>query len=130
MAGARSTNGNACVTMVDMRIELEEYLDARDRNYYREWLTTLDASVRARVIKSVLRMGDGNLSGAKPEGKGVSALRIDFGPGYRVYFGQDSDVLVILLIGGTKRRQAADIRQAQSLWMEYKTLKRKQQRER
>lgn len=51
------------------------------------------------MIKAVLRMGDGNLSGVKPEGEGVSALRIDFGPGYRVYFGQDGTLLVILLAG-------------------------------
>lgn len=122
------TDGNAHVTITNVRIDLEEYIDARGHNNYREWLTTLNASVRARVIKSVLRMGDGNLSGAKPEGEGVSALRIDFGPGYRVYFGQDGDVLVILLVGGTKRRQDADIRQARSLWAEYKTRKREQRR--
>ncbi|HEV2135552.1 MAG TPA: type II toxin-antitoxin system RelE/ParE family toxin [Terracidiphilus sp.] len=84
----------------------------------------LDPSVRARIDKSVLRMGNGNLAGVKPEGKGVSALRLDLGPGYRVYFGQDGEKLVILLVGGTKRRQEDDIELALSLWAEYKKRKR------
>ncbi len=107
-----------------MTIDLREYIDVRGHNHYREWVSGLDPGARARVIKSVLRMGDGNLSGVKPEGEGVSALRIDFGSGYRVYFGQDGELLVILLAGGTKRRQAADIERARSLWAEYKRRKR------
>jgi putative addiction module killer protein len=74
-------------------------------------------------------MGEGNLSGAKPEGEGVSALRIDFGPGYRIYFGQDGELLVILLAGGTKRRQEDDIQLARSLWAEYKGRKRQAAKE-
>jgi putative addiction module killer protein len=105
-------------------IDLREYIDVRGHNHYREWVSKLDPSARARVIKSVLRMGDGNLSSVKPEGEGVSALRIDFGPGYRIYFGQERDQIVILLAGGTKRRQTADIGLARSLWAEYKSRKR------
>lgn len=90
-----------------MHIDLREYIDAKGHNHYRKWIADLDP--RARVIKTVLRMGGGNLSGVKPEGEGVSALRIDFGPGYRVYFGQDGELVVILLAGGTKRRQDEDI---------------------
>lgn len=112
-----------------MRIELEQYIDARGRNHYREWVSRLDASVRARIDKSVLRMGDGNFSGAKAEGEGVSALRIDFGPGYRVYFGQDGETLVVLLAGGTKRRQNQDILLGRSLWAEYKRRKRQIEKE-
>lgn len=118
-------NGNRSVTIAGVNIELSEYIDARGRNRYREWVSKLDPSVRARIDKSVLRMGYGNRSGAKPEGEGVSALRLDFGPGYRVYFGQNGDRLLILLIGGTKRRQENDIELARSLWAEYK--KRKQE---
>ena len=65
----------------------------------------------------------------KPEGEGVSALRIDFSSGYRVYFGQDGGQLVILLAGGTKRRQENDIQLARSLWSEYKKRKRENKRE-
>ncbi|MFP5235985.1 MAG: type II toxin-antitoxin system RelE/ParE family toxin [Acidobacteriota bacterium] len=108
-----------------MSIDLREYIDVRGRNRYREWIASLDPSARARVVKSVLRMGDGNLSGARPEGEGVSALRIDFGPGYRIYFGQDGDRLVVLLAGGTKRGQQSNIEMARLLWAEYKARKRK-----
>jgi putative addiction module killer protein len=68
-------------------------------------------------------MEQGNLSAAKTVGSGVSELRLDFGPGYRVYFGNDGDELVILLAGGTKRRQQADIDAAHPLWAEYKRRK-------
>jgi putative addiction module killer protein len=112
-----------------VNIELSEYIDARGHNHYREWASKMDPSVRARIDKSVLRMESGNLAGVKPEGEGVSALRIDFGPGYRVYFGQDGEKLLILLAGGTKRRQEDDIQMARSLWAEYKKRKRENQRE-
>lgn len=69
-------------------IELREYVDARGRSPYRDWLVNLDAVTIARVIASVLRMEGGNFSAAKPLGEGVSELRLDFGPGYRVYFGR------------------------------------------
>ena len=112
-----------------MKVELEEYIDSRDRNHYRKWLSDLDPSVRARVIKCVLRMEKGNFSDVKPEGEGVSALRLDFGPGYRVYFGKVGELLVILLAGGTKKRQSEDIKFARSLWAEYKAWKRQKQKE-
>ncbi len=112
-----------------MDIELSEYIDARGRNHYREWVSKLDAAVRARIDKSVFRMAYGNLSGVKPEGEGVSALRLDFGPGYRIYFGQDGERLVILLAGGTKRRQENDIHLARALWVEYKKRKREDRKE-
>jgi len=112
-----------------VNIELHEYIDGRGCNHYREWVSKLDASVRARIDKSVFRVGYGNFSGAKPEGEGVSAIRLDFGPGYRIYFGQDGATLVILLAGGTKRRQENDIKLARSLWSEYKRRKRESKRE-
>lgn len=108
-----------------VKIDLREYIDVRGRNHYRTWVSRLDTAARARVIKSVLRMGDGNFSGAKAEGEGVSALRLDFGPGYRIYFGRDGDLVVVLLAGGTKRRQQDDIQLARSLWAEYKSRKRR-----
>jgi len=83
----------------------------------------LDAATRVRVITAVLRMEQGNFSVAKAVGAGVSELRMDFGPGYRVYFGRDGERLVILLGGGTKKRQQADIDMAHLLWAEYKKRK-------
>jgi putative addiction module killer protein len=107
-------------------IDVREYVDARGRNHYREWASKLDASVRARIDKAVFRLGEGNLSAAKPEGEGVSALRLDFGPGYRVYFANDGQQLVILLAGGSKRRQQEDIQLARRLLTEYKRRKKQE----
>jgi len=107
-------------------MELREYIDARGHNHYRWWASKQDPSVRARVDKTLFRLGEGNFSSVKPEGQGVSALRLDFGPGYRVYFAQDGEQLVILLAGGTKRRQQEDIQQARLLWSEYKKRKKEE----
>lgn len=65
-------------------------------------------------------MADGNLSNVKTVGGGVLECKIDFGPGYRVYFGRQGIRLVILLAGGTKQRQQEDIAQAKRLWQAYK----------
>lgn len=104
-------------------IDVRDYVDAKGRIPYRDWVVSLDASVRARVIAAVLRMELGNFSAAKSVGSGLSELRLDFGPGYRIYFGKDGDRLVLLLGGGTKRRQQSDIEMAQALWVEYKRRK-------
>jgi putative addiction module killer protein len=107
-------------------IEVREYVDAQGRTPYRDWVVKLDTSVRVRVITAVLRMEHGNFSAAKAMGSGVSELRLDFGPGYRVYFGKDGEQLVILLGGGTKKRQQADIETAHALWTAYKKRKREE----
>ena len=78
------------------------------------------------MATALVRIEQGNLSGAKGVGAGVSEYRIDFGPGYRVYFGKDGDTLIILLGGGTKKRQQKDIEAAQDLWREYKHRKRQE----
>lgn len=70
-------------------------------------------------------MESGNFSNVKPVGQGVSEYKLTFGPGYRVYFGKDGDRLVILLGGGTKKRQGRDIENAQLLWKTYKQRKKK-----
>lgn len=69
-------------------------------------------------------MENGNISAIKSVGAGVQELRIDFGPGYRIYFGWDGETLVILLAGGSKKRQQADIARAKDLWLEFKERKR------
>jgi putative addiction module killer protein len=72
------------------------------------------------VTTAVRRLELGNFSNVKGVGAGVFEYRIDFGPGYRVYFGKDGDALVILLGGGTKKRQGRDIAIAQGRWTDYK----------
>jgi putative addiction module killer protein len=77
------------------------------------------------VVTALYRMEQGNLPNVKPVGQGVAEFRIDFGPGYRIYFGQDGDVLIILLGGGTKKGQSADIHLAQQRWRDYKARKKR-----
>jgi len=84
----------------------------------------LEAVVRAKVTTAIARMEQGNLSQTKSVGEGVMEYRIDFGPGYRVYFGRDGTSLVILLTGGTKKRQQKDIDAAHEYWSDYKRRQR------
>ena len=105
-------------------IEIQEYLDTRGRSPFARWFNRLDAQAAAKVVTTLVRMENGNLANTKSVGAGVLECRIEFGPGYRVYFGRDGDDLIILLGGGTKTRQQKDIRMAQDLWQEYKRRKR------
>ena len=87
------------------------------------WFVGLNAHAAAKVSVALYRMEQGNFSHVKSVGRGVSEYKIDFGPGYRIYFGQEGDEVVILLGGGSKKTQEKDIRTAQMLWAEYKTEK-------
>jgi putative addiction module killer protein len=101
-------------------LELRYYLAVDGKSPFEEWFSGLDAAAGAKVSVALARVEQGNLSNAKGVGEGVLGYRIDWGPGYRVYFGRDGDVLVILLTGGTKKRQQRDIEQAKALWADYK----------
>jgi len=105
-------------------IEVREYLEANGRSPFARWFDGLNAPAAAKVAIAITRVGQGNLSNLKGVGGGVHEIRIDFGPGYRVYLGRDGERLVILLGGGTKKRQASDIREAQVLWRDYRSRKR------
>jgi putative addiction module killer protein len=102
--------------MVDVR----EYLDAAGSSPFSAWFDELNAQAAARVSVAITRLGQGNFSNVKGVGSGVYEYTIDFGPGYRVYFGKDGERLVILLGGGTKKRQQRDIAAANLLWQDYK----------
>ena len=106
-------------------IEIREYIDTEGRSPYARWFNRLNAPAAAKVATALVRMEQGNLSSVKGVGSGVFESRIDFGPGYRVYFGKDGNALIILLGGGTKKRQRQDIETAKDLWRDYK--RRKQQ---
>src|SRR5437660_8245737 len=101
-------------------LELRYFLAEDGHSPFREWLGTLGAEARAKVATAITRLGHGNLSNIKSIGRGVIEHRIDFGPGYRIYFGRDGDLLVILLTGGTKKRQQRDIEAAHAMWISYK----------
>lgn len=75
------------------------------------------------MTAALVRIEQGNFSNAKSVGSGVSEYRIDFGPGYRIYFGKDGERLVILVGGGTKKRQQDDIQTAVARWQDYKRRK-------
>jgi len=88
-------------------------IELRKTDVFSKWLDGLaDVSARARIQVRIERRAAGNPGDVKPVGEGVSEMRIDCGPGYRVYFTQRGRELVILLAGGAKRTQAADIRTA------------------
>jgi putative addiction module killer protein len=104
-------------------MELEEYVDGEGCSPFGGWFSDLDATAAARVTIALTRMTQGNLSSVKSVGSGVLEYRIDTGPGYRIYFGRDGEALIILLAGGTKRRQQRDIDKAQERWADYRRRK-------
>ena len=104
-------------------MEVVEYLTASGRSPFGIWFGQLDPRAAAKVTVALARMEQGNLSDAKSVGAGVWERRIDFGPGYRLYFGRDGQRVVILLAGGTKRRQQSDIEDAKARWKDYRARK-------
>ncbi len=104
-------------------IEVREYLDRGGRSPFGAWSDRLNREAAAKVAAALARIQQGNLSNAKGVGAGVYEYRIDFGPGYRIYFGKDGDRLVILVGGGTKKRQQEDIKTALVRWQDYKQRK-------
>jgi putative addiction module killer protein len=107
-------------------IELRGYIDEHGNKRFAQWLEGLDATAAARVTIALARVEQGNLSNAKGVGSGVFEYKIDFGPGYRIYFGKDGDRLVILLGGGIKKRQQQDIAAAHECWAAYKQRKKQE----
>ena len=107
-------------------IEIREYIDDRGRSLFGRWFDGLDAGAAVRVRTALARMEAGNLSNVRGVGRGVLECRINVGPGYRVYFGRDGDILIVLLGGGTKARQQRDIENARELWEEYKRRKQEE----
>ena len=103
-----------------------EYLDAERVSPYERWFNQLNVDAANKVTTAVYRLELGNFSNVEPVGEGVSEYKIDFGPGYRIYFGTDSNELIILLGGGSKKRQNRDIENAKKYWRQYKLRKRKE----
>jgi putative addiction module killer protein len=104
---------------VNGSFEIREYVE-NGRSPFREWLDDLDEVTAARVEKYILRLESGNVGAVKALPAGVFEVRMDFGPGYRVYFGREGRAIIILLGGGSKRRQHADIAAAVERWTRYK----------
>ena len=109
-----------------MMIAVREYLTTDGDSPFGRWFAKINAPAALKVRTAIARMEGGNLSNAKSVGSGVFECRIDFGPGYRVYFGRDGGSLVILLGGGIKKRQRNDIAAAARFWTDYKARKRRE----
>ncbi|MHB1666688.1 type II toxin-antitoxin system RelE/ParE family toxin [Thiomonas sp.] len=103
--------------------ELEHYVTADGLDPFAGWLSKLaDRHARARIVVRLDRVAEnGNFGDCKPVGEGVWELRIDWGPGYRVYYAQAGASLVLLLIGGDKRTQQADISAARDYWRDWRS---------
>ncbi|WP_448030922.1 type II toxin-antitoxin system RelE/ParE family toxin [Bradyrhizobium liaoningense] len=104
-------------------VRVEEYI-ADDPSPFRDWLERLDPQARVTIAVAIERLADGNRSNVKSIGEGAAELKINRGPGYRVYFGWNGNSLVILLGGGTKQRQQNDIDTALRRWRDYKSRAR------
>lgn len=99
-----------------------EYVRADGTNPFRRWFDRLDSQAAAKVATVIARLRAGNISALKSLGT-IAEYRIDWGPGYRIYLGREGDAVIVLLVGGTKRGQRADIDRARELWNEYKARK-------
>lgn len=100
--------------------QVTDYLTEDGRDPLQEWLAGLaDRQARARILVRVQRMAAGNFGNCKPLVGGVWELRIDHGPGYRVYYARAGGKLLLLLVGGDKRKQQADIDTALAYWQDW-----------
>ena len=104
-------------------IQVLEYLDSQARSRFATWFEGLTAQAAAKVTADLYQLAGGNWSGVKGAGGGVYERKIDYGPGYRVYFGKDGNTLVILLGGSSKQRQQQAIEAAQERWADYRRRK-------
>ena len=112
--------------MIEERLSVRvvEYLDVNGRSPYAIWFEGLNAEAAAKVAIATYRLAQGNFSNVKSVGGGVLERRIDFGPGYRIYFGRDGETLLILLGGSSKQRQQEAIASAKERWLDYQRRKR------
>jgi putative addiction module killer protein len=105
-------------------IELVQYETATGVCPFADWFDRLDSRAALKVRAALARMEAGNPGDARTVGEGVLERRIDWGPGYRVYFGRDGERMVVLLVGGTKKRQQSDVKQAKAYWADYRRRKK------
>lgn len=107
--------------MKECSFTLEYYIAESGKVPFKEWLEGLkDISARAKIRISLDRIRLGNFGHSKSLGKGVYELKIDYGPGYRVYYALAGKTLVLLLLGGDKASQSKDITRAKEYWSEYR----------
>lgn len=100
--------------------QLITYETASGKKPFEEWIGELDGTVAMRIDARLNRVAKGNFGDVQPVGEGVSELRIFFGAGYRVYFAQQEEQLIVLLCGGDKSSQGKDIETAKGYWTDFK----------
>ena len=109
-------------------LEIRHYITSDGRDIFLEWLRKLrDAKAKTAVVRRVNRIEQGNFGDHKHCQEGVWELRIDTGPGYRVYYAQSGETIILLLCGGDKRTQNADISRACENWRDWKHRSMKKQ---
>jgi putative addiction module killer protein len=108
----------------ETQTEIREYLNQAGTSPYGKWFAALERVAAAKVTIALVRVAVGNTCKVKSLGSGLSEVKIDFGPGYRVYFGREGRALILLLGGGTKKRQNEDIATARERWRDYQLRKR------
>ncbi|MDE2092533.1 MAG: type II toxin-antitoxin system RelE/ParE family toxin [Burkholderiales bacterium] len=106
-----------------MNIRVEEYVRENGDTPYKSWFDRLDVQAASKVTTAKVRLSLGNTGSLKSMSGGLTELRIDWGPGLRVYLAQEGDSLVVLFGGGSKRTQQSDIATARALLAEYKARK-------
>lgn len=101
--------------------EIRVYQTLNGREPFNEWLDSIrDTRTQDRIQARLERLEDGNFGDCHSVGEGVFELRLYFGAGYRIYFGQVGNTIVLLLCGGDKSSQARDIERAKTYWLQYK----------
>jgi putative addiction module killer protein len=100
--------------------EIQRYITPKGKIPFTEWLESLqDIKARAKILSRLNRIAIGNLGNYRSVGEGVFELKIDYGPGYRIYFGQIGSRIILLLCGGDKSTQKQDIDRAKQYWKDY-----------
>jgi len=104
-----------------MTFEVRHYVSAAGADVFLKWFSELaDRQAQARIQARIYRLEHGLFGDCEPVGEGVWELRIDCGPGYRVYYARAGQAILLLLCGGDKRKQSADIERAKDYWNDYK----------
>jgi len=102
-------------------VEVRHYVDRAGKDVFDDWLSRLaDARAQAKIASRINRLAAGNFGDCRPLRQGLSELRINWGPGYRVYYAMLGRVCVLLLCGGGKRKQSSDIERALEYLKDYK----------
>ncbi|MCX6179158.1 MAG: type II toxin-antitoxin system RelE/ParE family toxin [Chlorobiales bacterium] len=110
------------------KIKVFEFVDQNGNCPFRDWFDSLDSLSAARTAAYLERVVQGNYSNVSPIGSALSEIKIDFGAGYRIYFGKEDDFLLLLLGGSSKKDQKKAIDKAKQLWTEHKAFKKLSQK--